>query len=77
MAETQAPTQDQAPTHITIDGVNYLISDLTDEAKAQIQSLRFVEAELARLNAQIAIASTAKMAYQGALKTALPEQTPA
>ena len=64
MAETEAK--------INIDGIEYLVSDLSDGAKAQIQSLQFVEAEIRRLNAQIAVASTARLAYQNARKELLP-----
>ncbi len=59
---------------LNIDGVEYLLKDLSEEAKAQIQSLQFVEAEIGRLNAQVAVASTARMAYQNALKELLPKQ---
>lgn len=65
---------DTEPT-LKIDGVNYLLKDLSNEAKAQIQSLQFVEAEIGRLNALVAVASTAKIAYQNALKNLLPDQT--
>jgi len=58
---------------VNIDGVEYLLNDLSDEAKAQIQSLQFVEAEIGRLNAQVAVASTARIAYQKALKELLPQ----
>lgn len=57
---------------VKIDGVEFALSSLSDEAKAQINNLQFVDAEIARLNAQLAIAGTAKMAYQVALKNALP-----
>ena len=66
MADTEAK--------INIDGVEFLLRDLSDEAKAQIQSLQFVEAEIRRLNALVAVASTARMAYQTALKDLLPKQ---
>ena len=66
MAETEAK--------INIDGVEYLLGDLPEEAKAQIQSLQFVEAEIGRLNALVAVASTARIAYQNALKGLLPKQ---
>ncbi len=59
---------------VNIGGVEYLLSELSDEAKAQIKSLQFVEAEIGRLNAQAAVASTARMAYQNALKDLLPKQ---
>lgn len=58
---------------VTIDGTEYLLSSLSDEAKTQITNLRFVESEIARLKAQLAIASTAKLAYQAALKEAIPK----
>jgi hypothetical protein len=64
-----------APTKISIDNVEYLLDDLSDEAKAQIHSLQFVEAEIGRLNARIAIANTAKVAYQNALKEVLSQHT--
>ena len=59
---------------IIIDDVEYLLNDLNDDAKAQIQSLQFVEAEIARLNALLAISGTARIAYQNALKNLLPKQ---
>ncbi len=58
---------------VTIDGTEYLLSSLSDEAKTQITNLRFVESEIVRLKAQLAIASTAKLAYQAALKNAVPK----
>lgn len=59
---------------ISIDGVEYKLADLSDDAKAQIQSLQFVEGEIARLNAQAAVFNTAKIAYQTALKELLAEE---
>jgi len=60
---------------ITIDGTDYLLSALSDKAKAQVTNLRFVENEVMQLKARLAIASTAKLAYQAALKNALPKET--
>ena len=45
---------------------------LSDDAKAQLQSLQFVDPELARLQAQTAVLQTARMAYAKALNEALP-----
>jgi len=59
-------------TTITIDNRNYDLDTLSDEAKAQLQSLQFCDAELARLQAQAAILQTARMAYAKALTAALP-----
>lgn len=60
---------------ITIDGTEYLLSALSDEAKSQITNLKFVENEIMQLKARLAIASTAKLAYQAALKNAIPQDT--
>lgn len=57
---------------ITIDNKEYDLDTLSDEAKAQLQSLQFCDAELARLNAQASVIQTARMAYSKALQAALP-----
>ena len=57
---------------IQIDNVNYNTDQLSDEAKNQLGSLQFVDAELQRLNAQAAVLQTARLAYANALKSALP-----
>lgn len=57
---------------IKIDDREYDTDTFTDEAKAQLQSLQFVDGELMRLNAQAAVFQTARVAYANALKTALP-----
>ena len=59
-------------TTITIDNQNYELETLSDEAKNQLLSLQFVDAELQRLNAQAAVLQTARLAYANALKDALP-----
>jgi hypothetical protein len=59
-------------SQITIDNRDYDLDTLSDDAKAQLQSLQFVDAELARLQAQAAVLQTARMAYVKALQAALP-----
>jgi Arc/MetJ family transcription regulator len=64
---------------IIIDGTEYEIDTLSEETKAQISSLQFVDAELARLRARAAALQTARNAYGRALKHVLengkaPEQ---
>lgn len=56
---------------IRIDDKDYELDQLSDEAKAQLASLQFVDAELQRLNAQAAVLQTARMAYAKALSDAL------
>jgi hypothetical protein len=57
--------------NITIDGKEYDVDSLPKEAKDQIASLQFVEAEFKRLNAQIAVVMTARAAYSKALNDIL------
>ena len=57
---------------IKIDNQDYNLDTLSDEARAQLQSLQFVDAELSRLQAQAAVLQTARMAYAKALQVALP-----
>ena len=57
---------------IKIDDKDYDFDQLSDNAKAQLASLQFVDAELQRLNAQTAVLQTARMAYAKALNDALP-----
>ena len=57
---------------ITIDNKDYDLDTLSDEAKAQLASLQFVDAEIQRLNNLIATLQTARIAYSKALNAALP-----
>ena len=57
---------------ITIDNKPYELDNLSEEVKAQLVSLQFVDAELVRLQAQAAALQTARMAYAKALQAALP-----
>ena len=60
---------------ITIDNVEYNTDNLSQDALQQLQMLQVTEQELARLNAQLAIAQTARIAYANALKASLPVST--
>jgi len=65
MKETKMPS-------IKIDNKEYDLDSLSDECKAQLASIQFVEQELARLQAQAAVLQTAKAAYLQGLKSSLP-----
>ena len=58
-------------TIIKIDDKDYDTDTFSDEAKAQLQSLQFVDQELAKLQAQAAVLQTARIAYAKALNDAL------
>ena len=60
---------------ITIDDKEYSLDDLSDECKAEIQSLQFCEGEIARLNGKLAVAATARIAYQRAVAKLMPEES--
>lgn len=64
--------KEQTMPTIKIDGKDYDLDQLSNDAKAQLASLQFVDAELARLKAQAAALQTARMAYAKALQAALP-----
>jgi len=56
---------------ITINGIEYDSDNLSEKAKAQVASLQFVQAEIARLEAQIAVFKTAEAGYGKALQEEL------
>ena len=45
---------------VKIDGKDYDTDNLSDEIKAQLNSMQFADAEIQRLNIQLAIAQTAR-----------------
>ena len=53
---------------VNIDGKEYEFDDLSDKAKANLVSLQFVQGELKRLNAQVAVYKTAEVGYVKELK---------
>ena len=56
---------------ITVDGIEYNTEDLSDNGKAQLASLQFLEVQMKKLKAEIAVYQTARGAYVSALKSEL------
>ena len=56
---------------ITIDGVEYNLSDLSSNARAQIANIQFVDEQIQQLNNELAVADTARIGYTQALKDEL------
>ncbi len=54
--------------NIKVDGIDYDTDSLSEEAKATVVSLQFVQSELQKANATIAILKTAESAYVNSLK---------
>ena len=56
---------------ITIDEIDYNTEDLTDNGKAQLASLQFLEVQMKKLQNEISVYQTARNAYFAALKSEL------
>ncbi|MFP4147126.1 MAG: hypothetical protein ACLFSI_05360 [Halorhodospira sp.] len=59
---------------VTIDGTEYNLADLSQNARQQLANLRAADGEIQRLERQLALARTARAAYARALQQELPEQ---
>lgn len=56
---------------ITLDGVEYNTEDLSDNGKAQLASLQFLEAQMNKIKSEMAVYQTARSSYSSALKVEL------
>jgi len=63
---------DEKQNTITIDGTEYNVADLSENARNQIVNLRVTDAEIEKLKQQLAIFQTARTAYARALSEELP-----
>jgi hypothetical protein len=60
--------EDEISNKITIDDVEYNLDELSDNAKAQLMNIQFVDAQLQQLNNELAVSDTARIGYTNALK---------
>ncbi len=58
---------------MTIDNKEYILDDLSEEVKMQIGNLRATDAEIQRVNNQLAMLQTARRAYAQELTALLPK----
>ncbi|BAU58084.1 hypothetical protein HH1059_13740 [Halorhodospira halochloris] len=58
---------------VTIDGTEYKIDEMSENARQQLINLRVADQEIERLNRQLAITRTARQAYARALQGELGE----
>ena len=63
--------KDKSAQKITIDDVEYKLDDLSDNAKAQIANIQFVDTQLQQLDNEWAVSDTARIGYTDALKAEL------
>tara|TARA_B100001057_G_C22543140_1_gene830431 strand:+ start:313 stop:513 length:201 start_codon:yes stop_codon:yes gene_type:complete len=61
---------------ITVDNIEYNTEDLSDNGKAQLASLQFLEVQMNKLKSEIAVYQTARTAYVVALKSELDSVDP-
>ena len=61
-------------TIITIDNKEFEFESLSEDAKAQLISMQFVDQEIAQLQARLAAMQTARIGYANALNEALPKK---
>ena len=57
----------------SVDGIEYNLDSLSDEGRATIESLKFVEQEIIATQARLAVLNTAKAAYAGSLRKQISE----
>lgn len=60
---------------VKIDGKEFDLDSLSEDAKKQLQSLQFVDTEISRMTAQIAVFKTARIAYAKALNQSIQPPT--
>jgi len=66
---------DKQTQTVTIDGTEYNVADLSENARNQVVNLRVTDAEIEKLKQQLAIYQTARTAYARALSAELPNET--
>jgi len=53
---------------MTIDNIEYNTEDLSENGKAQLASLQFLEMQMNKIKSEIAVYQTARNSYVAALK---------
>ena len=59
---------------IKVEGIEYNTEDLSEKGLAQLASLQFLEAQMAKLKSEIAVYQTARNSYIAALKEAVEDK---
>ena len=56
---------------LNFEDKNYVIEDMSDQAKAQIANIQFIDQQLQQLNNEWAVSDTARLGYSHALQKEL------
>jgi hypothetical protein len=59
---------------ITVDEIEYNTEDLSENGKAQLASLQFLEVQMSKIKSEIAVYQTARSSYVAALKSELEDE---
>lgn len=59
---------------ITVDDIEYNTEDLSDNGKAQLASLQFLEVQMNKIKSEIAVYQTARNTYAAALKAEVEKE---
>jgi hypothetical protein len=63
--------KDNQMPKFTVDNVEYNSEDLSENGKAQLASLQFLEMQMKKIKSEIAVYETARISYLAAFKSAL------
>lgn len=61
---------------MTIDGIEYKLSEISEQCQTEIKSLQFTEAQMTRLTNELAVTETALNAYRASIAQQLPTIDP-
>ena len=64
----EAKMDQESVATVTVDDVEYKLSEMSDAAKAQLSNIQFVDHQIQQLQNEWAISDTARLGYQAALK---------
>lgn len=56
---------------VTFEGTEYLLKDLSENARLQVSNIQFTDARIQQLSSELAVADTARIGYTNALKSEL------
>ena len=56
---------------VSIDDKEYVLSELSEKARAQIENVQFVNEQIMQLSNELSVADTARIGYTQALKREL------
>ena len=64
----QMPSAETDGASVTVDDKKYKVEDMSDQAKAQLSNIQFVDGQIQQLRNEWAISDTARLGYTAALK---------